>query len=388
MKKIFCLIALACMTFAAWADTSPDCPYILFEWDNGFYYISGCTNNIAGEVVIPKVISTTEHPNAEIAGIKETGAIFNSASITNNFSLVINAEILRIPDNTFNGAIKLTSITLPETVNTLGSGAFDNCTALTKIIFRNSAAPTYVYGNVFHREEAPYYNTNLTVVVPEGSTNAYKTAHLSESDAGTYNQVMNNNTIIEAAKIKISNVGYATYYTSAGSYSLPAGVTAQIVTAAGASSLTLGDAFSEVQKSCAVLINGPEGTYMCELNTSGTAFSGTNLLHGTDAQTPISGEGYKYYKLANGASGLGWYYDGANNTTGATLTNHAHKAYLAIPNVGGAPERPFIPLVSDTTTDIETIENGAITTQKRFVNGRLLIIRDGVTYDVTGNVVR
>ena len=79
-----------------------------------------------------------------------------------------------------------------------------------------------------------------------------------------------------------------------------------------------------------------------------------NMLHGTDkAATTYAGEGdWKYYKLTTkNGSNLGFYFgvDG-----GASFTNGAHKAYLAVP-AGQAPAKGFV--LGEETTGINAIDN-------------------------------
>ena len=69
-------------------------------------------------------------------------------------------------------------------------------------------------------------------------------------------------------------------------------------------------------------------------STAGTAAT-DNMLNGTDVQTEISGEGFKYYMLSLNGQGeensVGFYW-GKNSEGGTKLVNGAHKAYLAVPN--------------------------------------------------------
>ncbi len=68
-------------------------------------------------------------------------------------------------------------------------------------------------------------------------------------------------------------------------------------------------------------------------STAGTAAT-DNMLNGTDVQTEISGEGFKYYMLSLNGQGeensVGFYW-GKNSVGGTKLVNGAHKAYLAVP---------------------------------------------------------
>ena len=63
----------------------------------------------------------------------------------------------------------LSEITIPSTVSTIGSYAFSGCTSLTKIIMKPTTPPS-IQANSFQN------NGWMTIVVPKGSLNAYKTA--------------------------------------------------------------------------------------------------------------------------------------------------------------------------------------------------------------------
>ncbi len=84
-----------------------------------------------------------------------------------------------------------------------------------------------------------------------------------------------------------------------------------------------------------MLINSSRraGTYTLTASDSQGTYNGTNLLHGSDAATTTTGDGY-HYKLSYGQSDsnlsnvFGWYW-GAQN--GAPFQIEGHKAWLVVP---------------------------------------------------------
>ena len=80
----------------------------------------------------------------------------------------------------------LTSITIPNSVTSIGNHAFFGCYGLTNIIVANSVPPTIAYNDTFSNESYQ----DATLYVPKGSLRAYQTAiswskflHVEEYDA-------------------------------------------------------------------------------------------------------------------------------------------------------------------------------------------------------------
>ncbi len=135
--------------------------------------------------------------------------------------------------------------------------------------------------------------------------------------------------------ITTSNAGYATFYDSQDNYSLPSGLTAQVVTGVSGGKLTYRTLTgSVVPKGTAVMLKGSGNrTYTLTSTTESASYSGTNCLRGSDNATTTTGDGY-HYKLCYGSSGsslsnvFGWYW-GASN--GGAFRMDGHKAWLVLP---------------------------------------------------------
>ena len=144
--------------------------------------------------------------------------------------------------------------------------------------------------------------------------------------------------------VTFAPAGYATYY--AGSYDLvlPEGVQAFAVTDKGAVEGTLtyvtvadGDTDQNiVPAGTAVMLKTDaatdvEQTLPIVIGSGADAYSGSNLLSGSDTDTEIlTATGYAFYKLAYGPDNttFGWYW-GAED--GQPFTSPAHKAWLTLP---------------------------------------------------------
>jgi hypothetical protein len=66
----------------------------------------------------------------------------------------------------------LTSVTIPNSVETIESGTFQNCTSLTRINSQRTTPPTIKSASVF----ANLNQANITLYVPVGSKTAYSQA--------------------------------------------------------------------------------------------------------------------------------------------------------------------------------------------------------------------
>ena len=117
-------------------------------------------------------------------------------------------------------------------------------------------------------------------------------------------------------EITTSAAGYATFYDSMSAYSLPTELTAQVVTGIANNKLVYETIGSTVPKGVAVMLSSSSKratTYTLNTTTTDATYSGTNLLHGSDAPTTTTGNGY-HYKLSFGKSGgalsnvFGWYW--------------------------------------------------------------------------------
>jgi len=155
--------------------------------------------------------------------------------------------------------------------------------------------------------------------------------------------------------------GYATFYDSKSAYTLPNGLSAQVVTGTSNGKLSYktiadGSVSGVVPKGTAVMLvsdTKQSKTFKLTASESTQTYTGTNLLHGSDISTITTGDGY-HYKLAYGKSGsklsteFGWYW---GSTNGASFTIEGNKAWLVVPK--NLATRGYS--LDDATTGIEPI---------------------------------
>ena len=164
-------------------------------------------------------------------------------------------------------------------------------------------------------------------------------------------------------EVNISSKGYATFYDSQSAYTLPNGLSAQVVTNAANNKLTYktiadGSVSGVIPAGTAVMLvsdSKKSGTYTLEATESSTSYTGANLLRGSDEAQMTTGDGY-HYKLSYGMSGTAWsdvfgWYWGADD--GGSFMTEGHKAWLVVPK-SAATTRGFT--VDGETTGISTLE--------------------------------
>lgn len=157
---------------------------------------------------------------------------------------------------------------------------------------------------------------------------------------------------VEPKDIKVSKAGMATYY-SANAFTVPEGLTGGVVTNEDAATVAVDwryPAGSTVPGHTGVILKGAVGDYKAEYSVANVASPENNLLDGTIEAATIADAGYKYYKLADGEKGLGFYFAVEG---GSSIMNGANKAYLALPE-NEAQEVNFLALDFGTTGITDT----------------------------------
>jgi len=236
--------------------------------------------------------------------------------------------------------------TLPSTIREIGNQAFASYNTdglpLDKLIIPASmerlgdyvytiAHDVYIKGtNPFTLGTTPFgTKPTLKVHVPVDRSFAFKAA----ADWASYADK-----VIE--DVKIGATGYTSYYLENENFLVPAGCTAYIITGTTPSgNITNPDqavvkAFTAgkiIPKQTGFILQGPaNSTVAYQANVTGAEESvAGNYLVGTATEQELSGAGYKYYVLANGDEGMGFYSQGTRG--GASIKLGAHHAGLCLP---------------------------------------------------------
>lgn len=239
----------------------------------------------------------------------------NYSSIT---SVVIGNGVTSICGNAFKQCPNLTSASIASTVTSIGNSAFNSCTNLTSVTCWPTTPPT------------------LGTSVFPSTTNIYVPSVNDYNDVGNwssyYSDNNDNNHLFpiswEVPTNQIASgsfAGYwATFYFSGANMLAPEGVTVYKATRSD-SSLSLTEIYDRIITAGKAVILKKEtaGSIILSVAASASAgdYSGNNLQGVDKATARETASEYKYYTLANGSKGLGFY-----RYTGTTLA--ANKAYI------------------------------------------------------------
>ena len=188
--------------------------------------------------------------------------------------------------------------------------------------------------------------------------------------------------------LKIGSTGYTSYYLENENFLIPAGCTAYIITGitpsgskfipdqANVIAFTAGKI---IPKQTGFILQGtPNSTVVYQANVTGTEESvAGNWLVGTAIEQEFSSAGHKYYVLANGDEGIGFYKQGTRN--GASIKLQPHRAGLRLPDAV-APAKGLI-------IDFDAAREEAETTGIRDVRPSVQP-REDIIYDLQGRRVK
>ena len=197
-------------------------------------------------------------------------------------------------------------------------------------------------------------------------------------------------TVVLGKKISTKSYGWASMYLDYPA-KVPTGTVAYWANAASASEgitlvpITEGEV---IPAYTGVVIKGEASTaYTFAYSTSTPAVVSGNCFRGTTVAKDTTFA--SVYVLAGGDASeciFKLYRNGETDESDVTLG--ANKAYLPVGGVAAAPDRMhFIIENTENATDIQSIKNNQKVV-KYFENGQLLILRDGITYDALGRIVK
>ena len=295
------------------------------------------------------------------------------SSMTNDYLndlAILPSTIREVGDQAFtayHNGLPLDEVVIPASMERLGNYVY------------NIAHDVYIKGsNPFTLGTTPFgTQSTLKIHVPVDRSFAFKAA----SDWSSYTDK-----IVE--ELKIGATGYTTYYLENENFQVPTGCTAYIITGSTPSgSISTPDqavvkAFGAgkiIPKQTGFVLQGPaNSTVVYQANVTGTEENVTgNLLVGTATEHEFSATGKKFYVLANGDQGIGFYKQGTRG--GASIKLPAHRAGLHLDeSIARSKEALFFDFdaarENSQTTGIENISN---TKQ----------LQENVVYDLQGRRV-
>ena len=237
-----------------------------------------------------------------------------------------------IVDNAMGTIHNVKDLVLPEKVNRLSINVFAKM-LLREVTFQNptpaSILPNLNYPGVTCPMDASIVPTLQVAYVPIDATKAYQTTPGWSERSSLYRE-----------KVSFGATGYRSFYLENENFLVPAGCTAYIITGTTPSGnianpdQAVVKAFTAgkiIPKKTGFILQGPaSSTVAYQANVTGTEESvAGNYLVGTATEQELSGAGYKYYVLANGDQGMGFYSQGTRG--GASIKLGAHHAGLRLP---------------------------------------------------------
>lgn len=187
--------------------------------------------------------------------------------------------------------------------------------------------------------------------------------------------------------VTITAAGWATYCSPfALDLENATGLTdAFIVTGGAAGVLTKTSVMSgTVPANTGLLLKAPAGTVTIPAVANSETDVSSNILTGVTEATGIAAE-VGWVLMNDATNGLGFYQNANAFTVGAN-TAYIPVSKLPVP-FAGAPARFLLEDEVNGATDIQSIES-ADKAVKFIENGRILILRDGITYDALGRIVK
>ncbi|QUB46861.1 leucine-rich repeat domain-containing protein [Prevotella sp. oral taxon 475] len=304
------------------------------------------------------------------SNIEEIGyAAFFAASQDVYQDLAVLPQTIRILDNScfsLMGRMPLDKVTIPASMEKIGSNVYD----IANDVYIKGTTPFTLANNAFGTQ------STLKIHMEVDRTFAFATA------AGWSSYV---DKFVE--EVKLGSTGYISYYLENENFKVPAGCTAYIITGITKSSNpALPDqanviAFTAgkiIPKQTGFILKGTaNSTVVYQANVTGTEESvAGNWLVGTAIEQEFSSAGHKYYVLANGDKGIGFYKQGTRK--GASIKLQPHRAGLRLADAV-APAKGLI-------IDFDAAREEAETTGIRDVRPSVQPHED-IIYDLQGRRV-
>lgn len=319
-------------------------------------------------------------------------------------SITIPNSVTSIGELAFYGCSGLTSITIPNSVTIIGRQAFFQCSSLASIeigpsvtsvgtdVFRNCTKLKTVTCYAIAPPTAGYSDFyglpyNSVLYVLNESLSSYAAATGWSSFGNRIRPITKTATI--------GSTGWATF--SCGEPLDLANISASTGDAvayyasdASGSTVTLTETAASVPAGEGILVKGTNGaTVTIPVASSGTTISGNKLVGCPNGVTitPSTPDYESIYVLANN-NGTAEFQNVKDYVDAhASLTIGEEKAYLNLADVTLAPGALRIIFDESHATDIHVLEANDCTT-KFFENGQLRIMREGTVYDATGRIIR
>ena len=183
------------------------------------------------------------------------------------------------------------------------------------------------------------------------------------------------------------DVYYSTFYDGSRQLELPANVEAYTATVSGDKMLLKKVAVPGdiLPAATAVVLRASQADFTLTPSAASPVSVENNALRGTDVNMGVPSD---HCYVLSGADGFVGFYP-----LSAPYTLTAHKAYIDLDNLpGGANNAPrrlrFVFNQEQVATGIEDVQGDNVQSTKVLENGQLIIIKNGVRYNVQGQIVK
>ena len=336
-------------------------------------------------------------------GVQSIGeeAFYSCDGLTN---ISFPSTLTQIGDYAFNWSTSLASITLPASIESIGEAAFASCPSLTNVTMLGSTPAT------LGEDAFATISSSLTFTVPTcelidtyaaAGYDTYVDANYQSSstsivsatgDCGgstpTDEQVPTN-----ADPENPGTYYYSTFFHSTQKYALTNDGTQAFVADLSGSDLLLtkiAEGTDVIPANTAVIFRkagSDEPVALTPTDAEAVSFTANNDLEGVDVETAVTSiagltTDNCYVLSGTNENGVGFYRINSNNLK-------AHKAYVKYAgSQTNAPKRMrFVFNQEQVVTGMDNA-NADIKAEKRIENGQLIIIKNGVRYNVQGQIVR
>ncbi|MBR6304173.1 MAG: leucine-rich repeat protein, partial [Paludibacteraceae bacterium] len=311
--------------------------------------------------------------------------------------LYLEYKVTGIGENAYKDSTRFYMVMIPQSVKSIESGAFLNCTGVENVQFLwddPRGTVTWADANV-GAEFKTAASGETRICVPKGTLAYYQEWAPAWAECMVEGEIFD---IDVTASEDPEHIGryYRTFYDSETDYLMPPSVWAHAGYVSGGNFVLSPVAFDGMvlPRGTAVVLESETPTYrLVPVGNTAPLYDGPNELVGTDVdiqRTSVGDNGENVYVLGKQASvggnlqvGMGLY-----RYTGTTLG--AHKAYLIYDAPAGPNSAParFVFKHEQTTTDVENVQSDKVQCTKVIRDGQLIIIKDGKEYNAQGQILK